>query len=316
MHFFFVHEHFERFLTTVHERIEPWWYFVVVIALGLLPWTPRAITAFAEALSGRAEPAGRIRPLLLFAIWSVFVVFFFSLSQSKLMPYVLPVFPAVALIVAQRIATAPARGFRLTAALALSIWVALLVASFVAARKLETRFDAAESGWIVRWAQAASIVGAALAVTSWRVFGRGTAPRKALLAWRTLAVAQIAGIFLLTLAATPYGASRSSGRYIAAAPQSFASASEVFSIGEFDQSLMFYLRRRITLVEFVNELEYGMAADPARASLSLEAFRARWLAAAHPVAVIDRGQIAAVEALRLPAKIIYRDRRGAVMIPG
>ena len=36
-HFFFVHEHVERFLTTAHRRDEPSWYFVAVYALGALP---------------------------------------------------------------------------------------------------------------------------------------------------------------------------------------------------------------------------------------------------------------------------------------
>src|SRR6185312_8103146 len=36
--FFFVHEHFARFLTTVHQRVEPWWYFLPLLLGGALPW--------------------------------------------------------------------------------------------------------------------------------------------------------------------------------------------------------------------------------------------------------------------------------------
>ncbi len=320
--FFFVHEHLQRYLTTVHERVEPWWYFIAVLALGLLPWTPRAARAMVDALSGREAPApeparqpDRVRTLLLFAIWSLFVTFFFSLSQSKLMPYVLPVFPAIALIMAWRICAEPARGFRLTIVIAALLWVCVLIASFTSGTKLLTRFDSAEAAWILRWARAACVAAGALLVFSARAFSRSEAPSHHLKAWQLLAAAQIAGIFLLTLAATPYGASRSAVRYIAAAPQSFTTASEIYSVGELDQSLVFYLRRRVTLVEFINEFEYGMSVEPGRASLSLEAFRERWLAEPHPVAVIERGRITAVEALRLPARIVYRDRRGAVMIP-
>jgi 4-amino-4-deoxy-L-arabinose transferase-like glycosyltransferase len=45
--FFFVHEHFERFLTAVHRRVEPWWFFFPILAIGLLPWLtllPQAVT--------------------------------------------------------------------------------------------------------------------------------------------------------------------------------------------------------------------------------------------------------------------------------
>ena len=37
--FFFIHEHFERFLTTEHRRTGAWWYFLPLLAIGLLPWT-------------------------------------------------------------------------------------------------------------------------------------------------------------------------------------------------------------------------------------------------------------------------------------
>jgi 4-amino-4-deoxy-L-arabinose transferase-like glycosyltransferase len=36
--FFFIHEHFERFLTQVHRRDEPAWYFIPVLLAGVLPW--------------------------------------------------------------------------------------------------------------------------------------------------------------------------------------------------------------------------------------------------------------------------------------
>jgi 4-amino-4-deoxy-L-arabinose transferase-like glycosyltransferase len=39
-HFFFVHEHFERFLTRVHARYEPDWFFIPVLLLGFMPFTP------------------------------------------------------------------------------------------------------------------------------------------------------------------------------------------------------------------------------------------------------------------------------------
>ncbi|HET9045917.1 MAG TPA: phospholipid carrier-dependent glycosyltransferase, partial [Casimicrobiaceae bacterium] len=36
--FFFVHEHFQRFLTTEHRRTGGWWYFIPLLVVGLLPW--------------------------------------------------------------------------------------------------------------------------------------------------------------------------------------------------------------------------------------------------------------------------------------
>jgi len=37
--FFFVHEHFARYLTHVHQRTGAWWYYVPLLLAGMLPWT-------------------------------------------------------------------------------------------------------------------------------------------------------------------------------------------------------------------------------------------------------------------------------------
>ena len=38
--FFFIHEHFQRYLTTEHRRDQAWWYFVPLFLLGAMPWLP------------------------------------------------------------------------------------------------------------------------------------------------------------------------------------------------------------------------------------------------------------------------------------
>jgi len=72
--FFFVHEHFTRFLTTVHQRVEPWWYFLPLLLLAVLPWLVplwRAALAWALAAAGVALLAALVsfrrqaRPLTL-----------------------------------------------------------------------------------------------------------------------------------------------------------------------------------------------------------------------------------------------------------
>src|SRR5204863_272810 len=56
--FFFVHEHFARFLTTVHQRVEPWWYFLPLLLVGVLPWVVPLARA-AVVITWRARPATR-----------------------------------------------------------------------------------------------------------------------------------------------------------------------------------------------------------------------------------------------------------------
>jgi 4-amino-4-deoxy-L-arabinose transferase-like glycosyltransferase len=90
-HFFFIDQHILRFITTKHKRGGPLYYFVPVILGGMFPWSffiPRTVAA-----------VWRNRDSRLFLIWSAVVFLFFSASGSKLPPYILPVFPAVALTI-------------------------------------------------------------------------------------------------------------------------------------------------------------------------------------------------------------------------
>jgi 4-amino-4-deoxy-L-arabinose transferase-like glycosyltransferase len=94
--FFFIHEHFERFTSTVHGRYQPFWFFVPVLLGTMLPWSMFIPTAFRFAWLQRKSEAWHAQLYLI--IWAVFIFMFFSTSDSKLVPYILPVFPALALL--------------------------------------------------------------------------------------------------------------------------------------------------------------------------------------------------------------------------
>ena len=83
---FFWRHHFARYASGALEHNQPIWFFVPVLAVGLLPWTPLC------AALGR--PAGRREWFL--AAWAGVTLAFFSLSGDKLPQYVLPAAPAVA----------------------------------------------------------------------------------------------------------------------------------------------------------------------------------------------------------------------------
>jgi 4-amino-4-deoxy-L-arabinose transferase-like glycosyltransferase len=99
-YFFFIHEHVARFLTTVHHRTEPFYFFIVALLAGFFPWTVFLPAALAAAFKHHGIQMKRDPVLALLVIWSMFVLLFFSVSQSKLVGYILPVFPALALVVA------------------------------------------------------------------------------------------------------------------------------------------------------------------------------------------------------------------------
>ncbi len=88
--FFFIDQHVLRFLTTKHSRSGPLYYFFPVLFGGLFPWSifiPRAVILFWQE-----------REMRLLLIWSLVVFTFFSVSGSKLPPYILPLFPALSIV--------------------------------------------------------------------------------------------------------------------------------------------------------------------------------------------------------------------------
>jgi 4-amino-4-deoxy-L-arabinose transferase-like glycosyltransferase len=97
--FYFVREHWERFTSTTHLRAEPWWFFGPVVLAGLFPWVGFLGGAVREAVAGGWARRRENADGWFLVTWVVFVVLFFSVSKSKLIPYVLPVFPALAMLV-------------------------------------------------------------------------------------------------------------------------------------------------------------------------------------------------------------------------
>lgn len=103
--FYFIHEHWQRFtMTEGHDRYEPWWFFLPVIVGGIFPWMGFLWPAVRESVAGGWARRKENADAWFFVTWVGFVLVFFSKSHSKLVPYILPVFPALAVVVGAWIA--------------------------------------------------------------------------------------------------------------------------------------------------------------------------------------------------------------------
>jgi 4-amino-4-deoxy-L-arabinose transferase-like glycosyltransferase len=95
---FILSHNLARFSTDVFRHTRPFWFFIPVLLLGLLPWTSFGVAGAIRAFrSWRTAPD---RYTLFLLLWAVLPVIFFSLSQSKLPGYILPVIPAWTLLAA------------------------------------------------------------------------------------------------------------------------------------------------------------------------------------------------------------------------
>lgn len=106
----FILEHnLARFSTDLYHHRQPFWYYLPVALLALVPWIVFVVAAFVESLrlwwAARNAPSDEVdldMQFRLFACcWLVVPVIFFSFSQSKLPGYILPAIPAGAVLLAE-----------------------------------------------------------------------------------------------------------------------------------------------------------------------------------------------------------------------
>jgi len=309
-HFFFIREHFERFLLPNHHRPGPWWYFVPVLLIGLWPWTPSIPAALARAWRAPAQPGFKLDRFLV--IWAGVVVVFFSASHSKLPGYVLPAVPAILLLFArhypylsERLRRAPA-----VACIASGLVLTILAAALPALSALLswTEFNAEYSIWLLAGGLTLSAAGfAALQLlrrsrqeASLAVVGLGS-----------LLAVQIAlsGTHVLD----EHYSSERLVEAVAGEKKQFPREPPFYSVASFDQSVPFYLGRPVTLVGSKDELAPGIAAEPGKYVASIEEFLGRWDGHGEAFAIMTPRLYEKLRQQGLPGRVLARDTRRIIV---
>lgn len=317
-HFFFIHEHFQRFTTTQHRRTGAWWYFAPVLAVGLLPWTtllPGAVAA------GWRRVAGRFQPGRLFIAWAVVIFAFFSLSGSKLPSYILPIFPALALLIGPRLAALPARALG-RHAVVLTLVAGIAATALLAApqwfdRDTVEAADLAYRRWIVAGCAAFAAGGAMAALLAFGLARRDRAkppagaPVPAVLA---LALGSLVGSTLTILGHQNFASLKSARTMVETIRDRIDPQAPFYSIATHDQTLPFYLGRPVTLVAWSDEFTTGIRIEPDRQIPTIEAFEALWRARPDAVAMMRRERYVAFERTGLPMRVIYEDAQRLVVV--
>jgi 4-amino-4-deoxy-L-arabinose transferase-like glycosyltransferase len=93
LRYFFWEEHFARFLTPHFQRSGPWYYFLVVLAVGWFPWTFLLPQIVVSQWKRRRDERS-----LFLVLWTLLLLVFFSFSHSKLPHYILPLYPPLAVL--------------------------------------------------------------------------------------------------------------------------------------------------------------------------------------------------------------------------
>ncbi len=93
---FFWKENVLRYLTPIFKRDKPWWFFIAVLILGMVPWSFFVKRILKTIIFLWIEEKDKFYMLVG---WAIFPILFFSFSKSKMPQYILPIFPAWALTI-------------------------------------------------------------------------------------------------------------------------------------------------------------------------------------------------------------------------
>jgi len=299
--FFFIHEHFARFLTRTHRRVEPAWYFLPIVGAGFLLWMFALPAAIVRAW--REEAGKDFQPLRIALLWAAFVVLFFSASGSKLPTYVLPAFPPLALVLGRYLQLAPERRLALWAALFIPVSMALM---YVAWRIPDTAKDAWTRTMYVEampWAVAAAgvmLAGAILTVVLLLKRRR----------WPALAVAAFASVLLIDCGEEAYEelTPRQSGVEVAQKmTANMKPGSRLYFVGHYEQTVPFYMKRTLQLFDYEDEFETGQTAEAKFAKRDLHEFPPEWRRPGDALAIMLPLVYEKMKAQGLPMVVLHAD---------
>ncbi|WP_174908825.1 glycosyltransferase family 39 protein [Burkholderia diffusa] len=309
--FFFIVQQFRRYLTPEQNRPGPLYYFVPVLLVGFLPWLSVAWQSIRHALRMPRQPNG-FSPMLVLLIWSAFIFLFFSASHSKLISYVLPVAPALALMIGAYLPLMSADRFRRHL---LGYLVFLVVAAF-GIIFLAYQGDARTPNALYRafqlWLYAGLAVAGALTLAA---------------AWLNRRVGVAAAITAFGAAWLAFGTIGGTGhdefgRYSSGALLAPAVRAELaklppdtpfYSIEMLDHTFPFYMGHTTIMVQRQDELAFGISVEPNKWIPTVYQWIERWKQETHALAIMPPGQYDTLVKQGVAMRVIARDNRRVIV---
>lgn len=253
-HFYIVVQHFARLVS--HEHAKPFWFFIAIFPFGMLLWTafflPAAVKSLRKALKAVRSPRGDRgdgETILFLSIWVVAVIGLFSLSSCKLIPYILPAYPAMALLMADFIRDRSLmKRPVLWAAAILAILLLVCAGVLMPVAMRQDALSMAELLPTIRVGQAGLILGS--------VFLLGSLFKRRMIPFATgLAMVLLFPAMLMVVPSV--AKHRKVGGFIKAMPSPLPEEIRIAEWRNYDQALSFYSGRRTILVDEIGELAYG-----------------------------------------------------------
>jgi len=245
---FIIEHNFKRYFTPEFQHIQPFWFYIPILLIAFIPWTPLLLWSGFRGLVGWQQSRQLSAFVIFLLSWAGFCVLLFSTSQSKLPGYILPALPPMALILATSYLREAIRRSRLFLWLQCSvgtsaILVAIVVWSLPFGVSRITMRVATGGGWVLALLGIANLI---LAIPPRKKFAGFIVPSMCVLP-----------VLLIVLAFRPLALDflprDPSGRSLAAEAAKFQPTADALRVGLYvarmnrgqQFSLSFYLHREI-----------------------------------------------------------------------
>ena len=310
LEFFFIHEHLQRFTQDDHSRTGPIYYFIPLLLIGFLPWIAQIPSSIAQAWRERRS---YFSPSWLLVCWFLVILGFFSISHSKLPGYIIPIFPALAMLVGNcldrnlGLINSLSKSWQLqTLGFAMLGFVGFF---FLSAIGQQARPDEIEAyPQYTHW-----VIAALIALIGFSLFAFVQSKRNGLTSITSFA----SGFFLCAIiAGTGHEVLGRAVSGIDLANQVKASIpknANIYSVRILDHTVPFYLGRTMVMVEFPDELEFGVNQEPDLWLPSLDAFKVRWNEDQSAYALMVPEQYLELQQTGLPMQELGRDSRRVIV---
>lgn len=251
-HFYFIEQQFLRYLTLYAKRYQPDWFFIPILMLGFFPWIAFLFQALRHHWPASWQNRLEQKKPIFLMLWAGIIFIFFSLSKSKLIPYILPVFPPLAMLVGHYISNQLEKDFAIFKKQFLIILLeSLLISSVLLAIPYVDEVNNLSLSFEILGAMSVClIVGSATAL----FYAHRTYVQTAL----GILTATMAVFLILANIAVVAIDTRSIKPLAMVLKEKLKPTDEIVAYHRYYQDLPFYFQRRVTVVDCRGELDFGM----------------------------------------------------------
>lgn len=247
--FYFITQHILRYTDKDVGHYQPVWFFIPSLFVGFFPWITFLPQTIKNSLPKKWSARKFYSKEIFMLLWAGIIFTFFSFSKSKLIPYILPMFPPIAILTAHYLRqhiNNRSNKISFTIMLITAIGFAYVLYDFPKHADIPDPIAAQHT-----------LLLSALFLLSGFITSFILIYRKSIHAL-AVAIVTISLFLVTTLYAIPFVDTRNIYSLAEILQQRIKPEDSVITFNQYNQDLPFYLKRRVSILNWRNELTFGM----------------------------------------------------------